>query len=60
MKNISGNCPICDASITLASDTQVSEVISCTECKTRLVVEGINEQNATLAKAPEVEEDWGQ
>jgi len=60
MKDFSGTCPICDAPVTLPSDTQVSEVISCSYCKSKLVVESLTKQKAIIAKAPDVEEDWGE
>lgn len=54
------NCPICDAQVTLPKNTEESEIISCGECHTRLVVANINAKNATLEEAPKVEEDWGE
>lgn len=60
MKNIQGTCPICDAAVSLVSDSQSSEVISCSDCKSRLVIEKISGKKASLAKAPDVEEDWGE
>lgn len=56
----SGNCAVCDLPITLAPGTRATEVITCTDCKTRLVVEKVEGVNATLVQAPAVEEDWGQ
>lgn len=60
MNSITGVCPVCDAKVNLNFDVHVSEVISCFECKSRLVVETIDKENAALAKAPDVEEDWGE
>ena len=60
MNSISGACPVCDAHIDLNSDVQVSEVISCSDCKTKLVVEKLDKQKSVLARAPKVEEDWGE
>lgn len=57
---LKGICPICDAEITLPADTVESEVVSCTDCKSRLVVESVEKQKASLTKAPDVEEDWGE
>lgn len=56
----SSECVVCDADVKLPQDTQVSEVISCVECKTGLVVENINDKTIRLSKAPAVEEDWGE
>lgn len=51
---------MCDLTILLGAGTRETEVITCTDCKTRLVVEKIEGEDATLAQAPAVEEDWGQ
>lgn len=55
-----GTCSVCDASVTLPKNTEESEIVSCTDCKSRLVVQKINNGKVTLEKAPVVEEDWGQ
>ncbi len=54
------NCPICQAEINLASDTQESEVITCSDCQSRLVVDKVDMDRVDLSQAPEVEEDWGE
>ncbi len=54
------NCPICDAQVTLPKNTEESEIVSCPECHTRLVVTKIEKNSATLEEAPKVEEDWGE
>jgi len=54
------NCPICDAQVTLPKNTEESEIISCPECHTRLVVANLKGTFATLEEAPKVEEDWGE
>ena len=59
-KGLTGVCPVCDAQVPLASDITESEVISCPDCKTRLVVESIEKGKVKLAEAPKVEEDWGE
>lgn len=56
----SGTCPVCDAVVTLGADTQESEVVSCSECKSRLVVNEVSANSITLSKAPQIEEDWGE
>lgn len=55
-----GACSICDAQVTLPGNTEESEIISCPECHTRLVVAKIENDTATLQEAPKVEEDWGE
>ena len=57
---IKTNCPICDAQVILPEKTEESEIISCSDCHTRLVVSNLNGMTATLQEAPKVEEDWGQ
>ena len=57
---IKTNCPICDGQVTLPESTEESEIISCPECHTKLVVAKIANKTATLSEAPKVEEDWGE
>lgn len=60
MENVSAACPTCDGQVTIPSGTEVSEILTCTECSNRVVVESVNGSTVTLAQAPEVEEDWGE
>lgn len=60
MTKLSVACPVCDARIVLAEGAEESEIINCSDCRSRLVVEKIEKSTAILAKAPEVEEDWGE
>ncbi len=60
MSQPTGSCTVCDAAISIGPGTQVTEILSCTDCRTRLVVEKIEGEQVTLAQAPAVEEDWGQ
>jgi alpha-aminoadipate carrier protein LysW len=53
-------CPICDAQITLPVDTVATEIVLCSDCRNRLVVDEISKREIVLSKAPEVEEDWGE
>ncbi len=53
-------CPICDAAVNLGENVEVSEIVSCSECKNKLEVTGKNAQNVMLKEAPKVEEDWGE
>jgi len=53
-------CIICDADVSFPKDVEESEVITCSDCKSRLVVEKIDRKKVILAKAPDVEEDWGE
>ena len=53
-------CPICDAEVTLPANTEESEIISCPDCKSRLVAGKITDGKVILTQAPAVEEDWGE
>lgn len=57
---LKGICITCDAVLTFPDNTEESEIISCNDCKSRLVIEKINKQQVTLQEAPVVEEDWGE
>lgn len=59
MQTYKAQCPICDAQFTL-SGVELSEIVSCSECKSRLVIKAIQSNQAQLAEAPAVEEDWGE
>lgn len=60
MTKLTGKCPICDAGVSVADDTQETEIITCTECESRIVVEKIDGTKLSLEEAPVIEEDWGQ
>ncbi|MCG8605548.1 lysine biosynthesis protein LysW [bacterium] len=51
-------CPICDADLTLDSDTIQGELVECSDCGTELEVTSI--QPFRVQEAPQEEEDWGQ
>jgi alpha-aminoadipate carrier protein LysW len=51
-------CPECAASIELAANAEVGEILACQDCGTRLEVRSV--APARLEKAPEVQEDWGE
>jgi len=57
---MNGTCPICDGTIPIQKGTEVTEILSCPECQTRVVVSQIDGTKVTLTQAPAVEEDWGQ
>lgn len=52
-------CPTCDGAVVLPAGTEVSEIISCSECQTRLVVEEVGDA-PRVEVAPAIEEDWGE
>lgn len=53
-------CPICDGQVNIPENIEVSEVIICSDCHSRLVVEKIDKGKVVIGQAPEVEEDWGE
>lgn len=53
-------CPVCMGEVVIPSGTEVSEIITCQDCSSRLVVTNLTPTGATLEQAPEVEEDWGE
>ena len=57
---LSGNCPICDALVTREQGVEESEILSCPECRTQLVVDRVEEASFHLSEAPAIEEDWGE
>jgi lysine biosynthesis protein LysW len=59
-ESFSGNCPICEALVSLEGDVEESEILSCPDCQSVLVVELRQGNNLILAEAPEIEEDWGE
>jgi alpha-aminoadipate carrier protein LysW len=52
------DCPICDASVGLADDTVMDELLECDDCGCELVVSSLDP--LSLDEAPMAEEDWGQ
>lgn len=57
---LEGNCPVCDAWIRTAEPVEESEILTCTDCYSMLVVDGIENRRIILAEAPQMEEDWGE
>lgn len=51
-------CPLCDAALTMSSDTIQDELIECLDCGTELVVTSIDP--LMVQEAPQTDEDWGQ
>ncbi|MBI4066858.1 lysine biosynthesis protein LysW [Candidatus Gottesmanbacteria bacterium] len=57
---MTGICPVCEAQIK-QDGVEVSEIIACGECSTKLEVVSVNKsKNMVLKEAPKVEEDWGE
>jgi len=51
-------CPECAASIQIADNAEIGEIITCPDCGTRLELRSLTPPK--LEKAPGVEEDWGE
>jgi alpha-aminoadipate carrier protein LysW len=51
-------CPECDGDVSVAADAVKGEIVSCPDCGAELEVTAT--VPATLALAPEAEEDWGE
>lgn len=56
MENVllAGVCPSCYAYVMLAPSIRESEVITCGDCRTPLVVEHVSATTASLARTPEI------
>ncbi len=54
----SGVCPVCAASVPVASDVLLHELLTCPECGAELEVTNLSP--LTFEQAPQVEEDWGE
>ena len=55
-----GECPVCAAWIMPALQVEVTEILSCPECRTMLVIDRIEGPLLRLSEAPQIEEDWGE
>lgn len=57
-----GQCPVCDATLPVSDNVEVSEVINCKDCKNALEVMAVDKDKDVIAvkEAPKVEEDWGE
>ncbi|PIZ66145.1 lysine biosynthesis protein LysW [Candidatus Roizmanbacteria bacterium CG_4_9_14_0_2_um_filter_39_13] len=53
-------CPVCEASVEIPEGTVESEVLTCADCSTQLVVDSISAEGVQVSEAPAVEEDWGE
>lgn len=57
---LKGICPVCEGELKANKDVQISEILSCPDCNSLLVVDYIEDHTINLKKAPQIEEDWGQ
>ncbi|MGI0003969.1 MAG: alpha-aminoadipate/glutamate carrier protein LysW/ArgW [Candidatus Nitrosotenuis sp.] len=54
------NCLECDASINVANDAAVGEIVSCPECGADFEISKKSGENVELKPAESVGEDWGE
>jgi lysine biosynthesis protein LysW len=57
---VRGECPVCAAGIIAAEGVEESEILTCPECQSKLVVDSRQGQSLILSEAPIIEEDWGE
>lgn len=59
---MTAQCLVCDATLSIDKDVEISEIITCMECQNNLEVKAKNIELNTveLMEAPKIEEDWGE
>jgi len=55
-----GECPVCAAGITPPGGVEETEILTCPDCQSPLVVDGFEGTRLRLSEAPLIEEDWGE
>lgn len=58
--SLSALCPVCEAAVICDDDVMESEVLTCRDCLSAIVIETGSASGLVLAPAPPVEEDWGE
>lgn len=51
-------CVECSEQIDFQAQPMISEIVTCSHCRTELEV--LSVEPVKLVKAPEIEEDWGE
>ncbi len=59
-ENLGGSCPVCEEVTFLPEEVEESEILTCHDCQSTLVVASIDNCVVTLEEAPVMEEDWGE
>ena len=59
-ENLGGSCPVCEEVTFLPEGVEESEILTCHDCQSQLVVVSIDNLAVTLEEAPVMEEDWGE
>ncbi|HPW16826.1 MAG TPA: hypothetical protein PLP83_00435 [Candidatus Aminicenantes bacterium] len=57
---VSGECPVCAARLFRPSSVEETEMLTCDECRSALVVDRRVDGLMVLGEAPRIEEDWGE
>lgn len=57
---VRGECPVCAARLSRPSSIEETEILTCDECRSVLVVDRRVDGRLILGEAPRIEEDWGQ
>lgn len=59
---MTAQCLVCDATLSIDKNVEVSEIITCMECQNKLEVKAkdVELKTVQLIEAPKVEEDWGE
>ncbi len=55
-----GECPVCAALLSRPSSIEETEILTCDECRSTLVVDRRIDGRVIFGEAPRIEEDWGQ
>jgi lysine biosynthesis protein LysW len=55
-----GFCPVCSTVISPARRLEKTEILSCPDCRSLLVFEGLEGGRLRFSEAPQIEEDWGE
>lgn len=53
-------CPDCEASIAVADDAMLGEILSCPDCGLDLEIRTVESQKVELQKLAIEKEDWGE
>ncbi|MET8249209.1 lysine biosynthesis protein LysW [Streptomyces sp. NPDC005202] len=51
-------CPECEDEVQISQSARLNEIIDCAGCRSELEIVALSP--TVLARAPEVEEDWGE
>jgi len=57
---VSGECPVCAAQLFRPSSIEETEILTCDECRSVLVLDRRVGGRLIFGEAPRIEEDWGQ